>query len=88
MRHVRAQQRRSGRDHRQRREADLLAGGRGEQDSARALRQPDYQASLRSHIAVRSNLFVAERFVSRIREVVGDYLRERPAAGAARVKSR
>jgi len=41
----------------------------------RALRQPDYQASLRSYIASRRNLFSSRRFVSRIREVVGDYLR-------------
>jgi glycosyltransferase involved in cell wall biosynthesis len=53
-----------------------------------AIREPDYQASLRNHIASRRSLFGAERFVSRIREVVGDYLRERPAGGAARVESR
>ena len=45
----------------------------------RALREPDYLASLRNHIASRRNLFGVERFVSRIREVVGDYLREPPA---------
>ena len=54
----------------------------------RALREPDYQASLRSHIASRRNLFGAKRFVSRIRQVVADYLRERPVTCAARVKSR
>jgi len=54
----------------------------------RALREPDYQASLRSYVASRSQLFRSERFVSRIREVVGDYLRERAAAGATRAKSR
>jgi glycosyltransferase involved in cell wall biosynthesis len=53
----------------------------------RALGATDYRASLRSHIASRRNLFVAERFVSRIREVVGDYLRER-RLGAAQVRSR
>ena len=42
----------------------------------RALRDPDYQASLRSYVASRRNLFTAERFVNRIREVVGDFLRE------------
>ena len=54
----------------------------------RALRDPDHQASLRSHIASRRNLFGAERFVSRIRQVVADYLRERPVTSAARVRSR
>ena len=29
----------------------------------RALREPDYQASLRSHVASRRNLFGAKRFV-------------------------
>jgi glycosyltransferase involved in cell wall biosynthesis len=48
----------------------------------RALRDPDHQASLRNHIASRRNLFGSERFVSRIRQVVGDYLRERLAADA------
>jgi glycosyltransferase involved in cell wall biosynthesis len=46
----------------------------------RALRDLDYQASLRSYVASRRNLFVAERFVSRIREVVGDYLQRAAAA--------
>ncbi len=54
----------------------------------RAIREPDYQASLRSYVASRSQLFRSERFVSRIREVVGDYLRERAAAGVTRAKSR
>jgi len=54
----------------------------------RAIREPDYQASLRSYVASRSQLFRSERFVSRIREVVGDYLRERAAASATRAKSR
>jgi glycosyltransferase involved in cell wall biosynthesis len=54
----------------------------------RAIREPDYQASLRSHVASRRSLFGAERFVNRIREVVGNYLRERPAGGTARVESR
>ncbi|MGA7872173.1 MAG: glycosyltransferase family 4 protein [Candidatus Binatus sp.] len=53
----------------------------------RALGDSECQASLRSHIASRRNLFAAERFVSRIREVVGDYLRER-RLGADRVRSR
>jgi glycosyltransferase involved in cell wall biosynthesis len=53
----------------------------------RALREPDYQANLRNQLAARRNLFGAERFVSRIREVVGDYLREPPAPGAAGGKS-
>jgi hypothetical protein len=53
-----------------------------------AIREPDYQASLRNHIASRRSLFGAERFVNRIREVVGNYLRERPAGGTARVESR
>jgi glycosyltransferase involved in cell wall biosynthesis len=52
----------------------------------RALREPDYQASLRNHVASRRNLFGSERFVSRIREVVGDYLQEQPA-DASRVKT-
>ncbi len=42
----------------------------------RALGDPDYQAGLRSYVASRRNLFTAERFVNRIREVVGDFLRE------------
>lgn len=49
--------------------------------------ESEYQASLRIHIASRRNLFATGRFVSRIREVVGDYLGER-RPGAARVGSR
>jgi len=62
--------------------------GGGGNKIIRAIREPDYQASLRSYVASRSQLFRSERFVSRIREVVGDYLRERAAASATRAKSR
>jgi len=44
----------------------------------RALRDPDYQASLRNHVASRRNLFGSERFVSRIRQVISDYLKAPP----------
>jgi glycosyltransferase involved in cell wall biosynthesis len=49
----------------------------------RALREPDYQASLRNHVASRRSLFGAERFANRIREVVGDYFRRRSAPDAS-----
>jgi glycosyltransferase involved in cell wall biosynthesis len=49
--------------------------------------ESEYQASLRSHIESRRNLFATERFVTRIREVVGDYLRQRQV-GPVRVGSR
>ncbi len=44
----------------------------------RALREPDYQANLRSYVASRRNLFGSERFVSRIRQVMSDYFRAPP----------
>ena len=44
----------------------------------RALREPDYQASLRNHIASRRDLFGSEHFVSRIRQVMSDYFQAPP----------
>jgi glycosyltransferase involved in cell wall biosynthesis len=44
----------------------------------RALRDPAYQASLRNYIASRRSLFRSDRFVSRIRQVVSDYLQVSP----------
>jgi len=52
----------------------------------RALRDPDYQASLRNHVASRRNLFRTERFVSRIRQVVGDYLQAQTDRNAAAIR--
>jgi hypothetical protein len=54
----------------------------------RANREPDYQAIMGSYDAPHRDLFVAERFASRIRRVVDDVLHERPVAGADRVESR
>ncbi len=48
----------------------------------RALRDPDYQASLRNHIESRRKLFRSDRFVSQIRQVVSDYLEAPPARNA------
>jgi glycosyltransferase involved in cell wall biosynthesis len=48
----------------------------------RAIREPDYQASLRSYVASRRNLFGSERFVSRIRQVMNDYFGAPPDRNA------
>ena len=52
----------------------------------RALRDPDCQASLRNHIASRRDLFRSERFVSRIRQVVSDYLQVSPDRNARAIR--
>src|SRR5208283_3224712 len=48
----------------------------------RAIREPDYQASLRSYVASRRNLFGSERFVSQIRQVMNDYFGAPPDRNA------
>ncbi len=48
----------------------------------RALREPDYQESLRDHVASRRTLFGSERFVSRIRQVMSDYFGAPPDRNA------
>ena len=44
----------------------------------RVLRDPAYQASLRSFIESRRNLFTSERFVSQMRQLMSDYLQASP----------
>jgi glycosyltransferase involved in cell wall biosynthesis len=53
----------------------------------RALREADYQASLRDHIAARRNLFQSDRFVTRIRQVVSDYLQAPPGRNDSELSS-
>jgi len=53
----------------------------------RAIRDPEYQASLRSHVETRKNLFRSEKFVTRLRSLVGDFLRERGLAEDSHVNA-
>ncbi len=52
----------------------------------RALREPDYQTSLRSYVASRRNLFRSERFVTQIRQVISDYFQASPDRNARALK--
>jgi len=49
----------------------------------RAIRDPEYQMSLRSHVGTRKSLFRSEKFAARLRSIVEDFLGQR-TGGASR----